>query len=127
MNQQGKSLSFTEEEIADLAETPYAGRLVFPLLAILFPHVDTRNLFHVDHVFPRSMFSRSRLLQAGVPVEDVEDFRLRVNGLPNLQLLEGQTNVEKQAMLPLAWARMKYGDGLSQYLSRSRTPSTCLA
>ena len=62
------------------------------------------------------MFSRSRLLQAGVPVENVEDFRLRVNGLPNLQLLEGQINVEKQATLPLAWARKKYGDGLNQYL-----------
>lgn len=116
MNQQGKSLSFTEEEIADLAETPYAGRLVYPLLAILFPHVDTRNLFHVDHVFPRSMFAKTQLLQAGVPAEAVEDFRLRVNGLPNLQLLEGRVNIEKQASLPLTWARKKYGDGLDQYL-----------
>jgi hypothetical protein len=116
MNQQGKSLSFTEEEIGVLADTPYGGRLAFPLLALLFPHIDTRNLFHVDHIFPKSTFSRTQLVKAGVAPEKIEDFRIRVNGLPNLQLLEGVINVEKQATLPMVWANKKYGAALGQYL-----------
>jgi hypothetical protein len=112
----GKALTFSEEEIDDLVETPYSSKRVFPLLALLFPAVNTRNLHHVDHIWPRALFKRRNLLDAGVPPEEVEKFRSRMNGLPNLQLLEGTTNVEKQQAPPLAWASTKYGQALNQYL-----------
>jgi Protein of unknown function DUF262 len=112
----GKALTFSEEEIDDLVETPYSSKRVFPLLALLFPAVNTRNLHHVDHVWPRALFKRRSLLDAGVPPEEVDEFRSRMNGLPNLQLLEGTTNVEKQQAPPLAWASAKYGQALNQYL-----------
>lgn len=39
-----------------------------------------------------------------------------MDGLANLQLLEGATNVEKQAHLPLEWAEQKYGTHVETYL-----------
>ncbi len=41
--------------------------------------------------------------QAGVPLEDVEKYQSSVNGLANMQLLQGGPNIEKQATLPVEW------------------------
>lgn len=110
MAARGKALAFTPEEIADLVDTRYGDKRVFPLLALLYPHVDTRNLFHVDHVFPRALFKRSALEQAGLDPAHVDDYVDMANSLPNLQLLEGTLNVEKQDTLPAVWAAKRYPD-----------------
>ena len=54
MAARGRSLVFEEEEIEELADMSSGDRLTFGLLSVLFPFVDLRNQFHVDHVFPRS-------------------------------------------------------------------------
>lgn len=118
MNLRGKSIGFSAEEILDLAETEFGSKRVFALLATLFPNVDTRNLFHIDHVFPRALFSKRRLLESGVPPESIDEYKSLMNKLPNLQLLEGTTNIEKQDKLPYEWASDRYGDGLPDYLTR---------
>lgn len=100
----GKSLAFSEEEIQDLAETTYGNRRIFPLLSVLYPGVNVRGQFHEDHVFPKSLFTRKRLEGAGIPADHIDDYLDRVNRLPNLQLLEGPINVQKQATLPAKWA-----------------------
>ena len=99
----GKSLRFSEEEIQDLLDSEYGDARTFALLALLFPQMNLRNLFHVDHFFPKSKFTRARLRDAGVPEELREDFAVKVNRLANLQLLEGLENIGKQASLPSAW------------------------
>jgi hypothetical protein len=43
------------------------------------------------------------LLKAGVAADKVEEFRNKVNGLANLQLLAGGPNAEKSAALPSEW------------------------
>jgi Protein of unknown function DUF262 len=104
----GKSLWFQVEEIDDLLETTYGNRRVFPLLGLMYPGVNVRAQFHEDHVFPKSRFTRLRLLDAGVLESNVDEFLDRVNRLPNLQLLEGPINVAKLAELPLAWANASF-------------------
>lgn len=103
MATRGKALAFQPEEIQDLAETPYGNRKAFAILSLLYPGVSPRNSIHEDHVFPRSLFTKRRLIAAGVAADQVEDYRRRVDSLPNLQLLEGPVNVQKQSALPLAW------------------------
>lgn len=113
----GKGLRFGGEEIDDLVETSYdrKGR-DFALLALMYPGVDVRNEFHVDHVFPRSRFTPTRLRAAGIAEDDIETFRDRVNRLPNLQLLEGPINISKQDELPLAWLVGAYPDAAQRGL-----------
>ena len=106
----GKSLRFDYEEIEDLVETQYGKGRAYALLALLYPGVDVRNEFHVDHVFPRSRFTAKRLAEAGIAAEHVPAFIERVDRLPNLQLLEGPINVSKQATLPLTWAESLHPD-----------------
>ena len=104
MARMGKGLSFTAEEISDLLDTSYGDKRAFALLALLFPHVDTRNLFHVDHIFPRALFKRGALEKAGLDPTNADEYLSMANSLANLQLLEGTQNVEKQAALPATWA-----------------------
>lgn len=110
MAARGKSLSFSAEEIDELVETSYTDKRAFALLAILFPAVDTRKKHHIDHIFPRSLFKKPRLLQVGVPADRIDEWEGLFNNLPNLQLLEGQINSEKLNRLPLEWANDKYKD-----------------
>ena len=103
MAQRGKSLGFEEAEIDDLLHLQYGDRRIFPLLSLLFPFVDFHNQFHVDHVYPRSRFTRKRLIKAGVAEERVEELERHADELPNLQLLEGATNNEKRTAMPGSW------------------------
>lgn len=110
MTRLGKSLRFDEEEIGDLAETPYGNRNVFPILSLLYPGANVRGEFHVDHVFPRSWFRKTRLRAGGVSEEKLDEFRQKMDGLPNLQLLEGPINAQKLDKLPKVWAAEHYPD-----------------
>ena len=104
MAKRGKSLQFGEEEIDELVEMPYGDKRLFAMLTLLFPFVDvTNHYFHIDHVFPNSRFTKPKLKKAGVSDDDIDEFKDMVNFLPNLQLLEGAVNIEKQASLPADW------------------------
>ena len=118
MAARGKPLTFSTEEIDDMVETSYGHKRAFPLLALLFPAVDTHNLFHLDHVFPQALFKKTTLTTAGVPVEQIAEVIQMANSLPNLQLLEGPDNIGKQDKLPLAWATERFKDpaNLAHYL-----------
>ena len=102
--QRGKSLTFTEEEIRELASMSFNDRRVFSLLSLLYPGMDFKNAFHIDHVFPAALFSRTKLRNAGVPEDQIDRMLDSYNRLPNLQLLEGPVNQSKQDKMPHIWA-----------------------
>lgn len=108
MTQRGKSLTFEEPEIEDLLHMEYGDKRMFALLSLLFPFVDLRYQFHIDHVFPISRFTRRRLSKDGFEDEQIDDLARRANELPNLQLLEGAINVEKRDVLPSVWLEKRF-------------------
>lgn len=120
MTRLGKSLRFEEDEIQDLVGMSYGNRRVFPTLSLLYPGMDFRNEFHVDHIFPRSLLTRRRLLSTGLEPIDVDSIVTRVDQLPNLQLLEGPTNVTKTNKLPLEWLKDHYLDSTARDYYRAR-------
>jgi hypothetical protein len=104
----GRSLRFEEDEIQDLAECAYGDKRTFALLSLMYPFVDLRDAFHVDHVFPLAGFKQSKLRQAAVPEDDIPAVIDAANRLPNLQLLEGARNQSKSAQPPASWLRDQY-------------------
>jgi len=78
------------------------------VLALLYPTLDYRNTFHVDHIHPRSQFTKARLAKRGITGEDAWFFMENVDALPNLQLLEGIPNQEKSDSDFDAWLRETY-------------------
>lgn len=106
----GKSLTFTEAEIRDLASMSFNDRRVFSLLSLLYPGMDFKNSFHIDHVFPAALFSKTKLRNAGVLEDQFDVMMDTYNRLPNLQLLEGPVNQSKQDKLPRVWAEAHIPD-----------------
>ena len=110
MARRGRELVFNQEEVEELADTEYSSPGVFALLSLIFPFVDPGKLFHVDHIFPFTKFSKRKLRDADVSDEKIEEFRDRANRLGNLQLLPGRVNTEKGATMPVEWLASKYPD-----------------
>lgn len=103
MRARGKSLAFDHDEIDDLTEMRFGDKRTFSLLSLMFRHLDLRQHFHVDHVFPKSRFTPAKLRNAGFGEDDAHILRDLGDRLPNLQLLEGHENLQKRAMLPAKW------------------------
>lgn len=110
MRTRGKTLTFTDEEVADLVDLKYGSSELFGLLTLLFPFVDTRNQFHVDHVFPRSAFHARKLTGLGMDAETISIIQDKKERLPNLQLLEGAENESKSDKMPGEWLAENFND-----------------
>ena len=115
MARRGRQLVFDDEEVEDLVDMRYGDRLTFALLSLLFPFVDLRNQFHVDHIFPSSRFTDRRLSDAFVPDDKVAAFSDHKDRLANLQLLQGAVNIEKGATMPSEWLSETYADDASRH------------
>ena len=115
MAQRGKSLEFSVEEIEDLADLGINNQRTFALLALLSPFIDCRHhQFHIDHVFPKSRFTRRRLRSLGIDEEQIDVLVDQSNRIGNLQLLEGAVNNEKRATLPAEWIERQYSDPIER-------------
>jgi len=110
MARRGKSLNFEEEELDELVELEYGDTRTFALLSLLFPFVDLRNNFHIDHVFPQARFKKSQLKELGLAEDEVDHILDLRDRLANLQLLDGAVNIEKQQTLPGEWLQSMYPD-----------------
>ncbi len=109
MQRQAKALVFTRTELDDLLELEYGAKRLFPMLALLYPGVDTRNQFHEDHIFPRSVLkSRRKLREHGISPDDIPEIMSRVDRAANLQLLLGSENQSKSSALPAQWLRAQF-------------------
>lgn len=110
MTARGKSLSFGLEEIEDLLDMEYRDAQIFPLLSILYPFIDVRQLHHVDHFFPKSRLQRRHLEKQGCDSAYIDDCLAARDRLGNLQLLEGLLNISKNDSLPSEWLISTYPD-----------------
>lgn len=108
MARRGRSLVFNDEEIEDLLDISYGENRALPLLTLLYPFIDTRHHIHVDHIYPRSHFTTARLRRAGIDPEAAEEMVDWVDGIANLQLLDGLPNQEKSSAFPGPWLEAAY-------------------
>lgn len=121
MAENGKSLRFEEEEMQSLLDMDYGNPRIFPLLSLLFPGHDFSHHFHVDHIFPKSRFTKSQLKKAGIDDDKkLEEWIDMANRVPNLQLLEGGQNNDKRQKMPHDWYRVMWPEPLA-YVNHLQT------
>ena len=106
-----KSLVFNDDEIENILFYRYGQSYTFSTLALLYPSLDFKNLFHIDHIFPKSFFNKKTLVEKGVEESRVEYYLQNYNLLANLQLLEGIPNQEKSDMDFQEWLLKTYPKG----------------
>ncbi len=99
----GKSLKFGPDEIEGILDLQYGKPRTFVALSLMYPKFSFESEVHVDHVFPQKLFYKQALSAAGVPSDQFDDYLALMSGLPNLQLLPGNVNIKKQAVMPRVW------------------------
>lgn len=94
-----KNLAFDDLFIEELLKTQYEDAECFPLLALLYPHLDYFNQdLHKDHLHPKDFFEKLKNRQAQIPTGQY-DFYGDVNNwnsVLNLQMLNSSLNTSKQ-------------------------------
>ncbi len=91
----GKPMRFEEEELEDLLSYSYGKKYTFSVLSLLYPWINYTHHFHIDHIYPRSMFYKKNLKKKNIPPEEWDEWKEKCDKLPNLQLLKGQQNLNK--------------------------------
>jgi hypothetical protein len=103
----GRSLTVTKNTIAQFLERK-KGPDAFALLVLLYPHLRFHDqVFHQDHIHPSSRFNPDVFEELGLTPEERTSWMERRDAVPNLQLMKGKENVEKNATPLVTWmARM---------------------
>jgi len=100
-----KSMDFDQAALEGLLGYRYHQKYTFSVLSMLYPWLKYDQQFHMDHIFPRSMFREKNLLLDGIPEEQWEFYKENANSLANLQLLQGLPNQEKSDQAFEEWLR----------------------
>lgn len=103
-----KSIIFSDDDIENLLEHQYGKGDTLTVLMLLYPSLDFNNKFHIDHMYPKSKFTKKILLKNGVLESKVQDYIDHVNDLSNLQLLAAIPNIEKQNEDFVIWFAANY-------------------
>jgi len=122
-----KSLKVEQDDINDLLYTKYGNNYAFSLLSLLYPTLDYRNIFHQDHIFPRSLLrSQFKLKRLGLTDDQVGYCFENADFIGNLQLLEGTPNIEKSDIDFQQWLNKKYPDSQlrADYMAKHYIPTS---
>lgn len=124
-----RDIIFTDDIIDNLLWTKYGNGDVLVVLSILYPWADLKNNFHIDHIYPKSKFTRKRLIKKGVPESAIDNYIGNVNYIGNLQLLEATPNEEKNNKDFDEWLSETYTDAgeLKAYKEKHYIPDVDLS
>ena len=90
-----RSMQFDAAELDGLMSYRYEQPYTFSVLTFLYPWLRYDQQFHVDHIFPRAMFTAKELRKHNIAQENWPLWLDHYNDLGNLQLLQGPVNIAK--------------------------------
>ncbi|MFH2135618.1 MAG: DUF262 domain-containing protein [Pseudomonadota bacterium] len=96
-----KDLRFNEDYVDNLLDTQYGEGRCRTLLHLLFPEMKPTEVFHIDHLHPKSKFEKTELKKYAFlqTDEDLHKFYRdpsHWNAMPNLHLLNHSQNISKK-------------------------------
>ncbi|OCW93069.1 DUF262 domain-containing protein [Alishewanella sp. HH-ZS] len=125
-----KSISFTEDDIENLLDMQYGKAKTYSALTLLYPGLNNAYKYHQDHIHPQAFFNKAKLRKLNIAEQDIEVFLNLFNKLPNLQLLEATSNIEKSDQEFKQWLAKNFTteDARESYLRQNLiAPSQSLA
>ncbi|AZV47407.1 hypothetical protein C3L23_09035 [Nautilia sp. PV-1] len=92
-----KSIEFDDDDIEYLLNYSYGKPFAFTILSLIYENIDfSKNIFHIDHIFPKSLKNKKKIFKGlGISEEQIKEIKEKIDLIPNLQLLKGTINQEK--------------------------------
>ncbi|WP_281862688.1 DUF262 domain-containing protein [Planomicrobium okeanokoites] len=124
-----KSFTFNDDELYNLLTYKYGQKQTFSILALLYPTLDFRNIFHVDHIHAQNLLKKKNLENSGLSQSDTEFAVEQIDSIANLQLIEGIPNIEKSDHNFEVWVDKIYKDAQSKndYFNKHFIPKVDLS
>lgn len=116
-----RPMRIEDSDLDRFLDEEYGSGYAFATLGLLYPSLDFRNLFHVDHLHPRAGFTQRAFTKLGVPAEDRSEFMDRRDAIANLQLLDGTQNLEKSKTPFGAWLKERFARKVAERQHYSET------
>jgi len=90
--------SFSNTELENIQKINYKTKYSYLVLSLLYPDRDWKdNIYHEDHIFPKSEFTRSKLKKRGYTDQKINAYLNTFNTILNLQLLTNTENLTKSS------------------------------
>lgn len=103
-----KDLRFDDEYMESLLNIEYGEGRCRALLHLLFPEMRATEVFHIDHLHPRSQFEKKKLMALDFLIGDADKLEFysashHWNTIANLHLLNDSQNMNKKAKPLKEW------------------------
>lgn len=113
--QSNRSSEFDEYAVSDVLAIRYGQRNAFLALSLLYNEIGWGSKhYHIDHIFPRSLFRLDRMREAGFT--DTTWLSYHADSIANLQLLLGPENQEKSDQEFESWLATRSSDFRRRHL-----------
>lgn len=107
----GKYSSLNDDFIDDILQITYSRKTAFLALSLIQDETGVgNNLFHIDHIFPKSWFTTANLQSIGISINQIESYQLYSNSIANLQILLARENQEKSTQSLEEWIKVRDED-----------------
>lgn len=104
----GKYSSLDDDFIDDILQINYGKRTAFLALSLIQDEFRTgSNIFHIDHIFPKSWFTTANLQNIGVSISQIPAYQEYSNNIANLQILSARENQEKSNQPIEEWIKSR--------------------
>lgn len=91
-----RDFSIKDEDLEKMLDYDKGTAYAFMVLSLLYPELKLSQIeWHQDHMHPDTKFKTTNLKNLGISDENIEEWQLKRNKIPNLQLLEGKENESK--------------------------------
>lgn len=118
----GKTLELSQENIETIMEYK-KGRQAFVALSILYPNLRYNEvLFDQDHIHPSFLFTENKLKEGGKNFDEIEKLQKMKDQLPNLQMMEGRRNRQKNKSPFNEWFEEKTNEEQKIYIAENYMP-----
>ncbi len=119
-----RPITVSPENVDEILKYRKGDGRIQPLL-IEICEIDPSNTYDVDHIWPRVKLTSPRELNrlaASLTDTERQQFKLRCNDLPNLQLLPHRVNLEKNDQLYNEWIEKVHPNKTDDYYSKNCIP-----
>ena len=107
--------------ITDILDTEYKDKSITMAMAILYPHINLANNYHIDHIFPQSKFKKK--IFAEKKITDIDFYTDNLNSFANLQLLPASQNQSKNDEFFDDWLKKMSPSDREAYMKEHYIPT----